>query len=142
MSETNLRLIRDLPLNEIIDNYRVKTEAEFIEDFGKNWTNSSDTENPRTRCNFVISIKGNTITNEFMGKFLGERLNNKNIFYTISKKCDSVDPNNDRLYVDTRNDEMWCLSADMLIEVNDTKSYNRDICKDKNVDKCLFKIIP
>lgn len=142
MSEINMRLIRDLPLDEIIDNYRVKTEAEFITDFGDKWENGSSTENTRSRCCFVVERVGNKILKKYMGIFLGERLNNKDIFPAISKSCNNVDPKNDRLYVDTRNNETWCLSADMLIEVNDTKSYNRDICKDKNVDKCLFKIIP
>ena len=141
MSEINMRLIRDLPLDEIINNYRVKTEVEFIEDFGDTWENGSSTENTRSRCCFVVSRKGDTITNKYMGGLLGERLNNKDIFRTISKSDNNVDPKNDRLYVDTCNGN-WCLSPDMLIEVDDTKSYNRDICKDKNVDKCLFKIIP
>ncbi len=113
--------------HDVMNDYRIKTEEEFIKEFGDGWqrkiSKAGDYESDWEELNWVSPM------NHLFGKPLREVVKEivKNPYSSSTK-----------YYLET-NDGRWKITNAMITPNNDVKEFNKSI--DKNTQKCFFKII-
>ena len=95
--------------DEVIQTYRIKTKEEFEDEFGSYWRHDVE-------ASFIPDM------DYLLGKPLKEF---SNIELRRSVGGFTIDS--------------WWISPDMLIEIDEVKTYNKHIAD--NTDKCMFKIV-
>ena len=109
----------NLTIEDLKDNYRFKTEEEFVNEFGQNFQHET-----------VVYFNR---SDNCMSQLYGMSLNSPDL--RISDKG-----RQSMRVRDLRIPNTWVVTYDMLIKITDYYTLNKQKIKDKDVSKCMFKI--